>query len=397
VHVARHHYLDELLRVRDLDLVKVLVGMRGCGKTTLLRDVIASLKADGVSSDNIIYLDFEAPGQDWLRAPQALVRHIAKTMPPEGRAYVFLDEIQHMPDVRLAVQYLRSSPRCDVFVASSSMELFRGGSSVRADPGSEIIEVMPLSFAAYAEAAGTPSTQAEKNDALLRYLRYGGYPGLAVLSDEEVMLAELRKAYEKVLLLDVVGDDPLIGGMVSVLMEEVDRPMSLNRTRHLLQGRGLAAPAERVSSMAADLCGAFAFHYIRRYDMVRRQYLPTHERFYVGAPGMRTAWLGFRPDDIDRLIDNAVCLELLRRNRWVSRGRRYDSEVSFVTKDPEGTPVCCQVSVGVPDRKVLSPLLAMDSKTTRRTVITFDAPHDIDLGRGIEQVDVVDWLLQERA
>ncbi len=395
--VPRPSYIAALDRYRDRDLIKVVTGMRRVGKSVILQLYREHLLAGGVSPSSIVAVNFEVEDNASLRNPMALLEYAHAHKAPRGTTYVFLDEVQEVPEFQRVVDSLFAEGGYDLYVTGSNSHLLSGDLATLLTGRYVQVEVLPLSYAELRSAVG-PDTG---DQALMqRYLRFGGLPMIAALGeDEQTLLGYLDGVYSTVVRKDVLaqmgaGSPDLLDALSQFLMDSIGSPSSLRSIVSALKANGWHTSAEKVSEYMGALCDAYVFHKVRRYDLRGKALLAQQEKYYANDPGLRTLLLGLRGGDVGHLLENAVYLELRRRATEVRIGKIGASEVDFVARE-SGDTVYYQVSASVLDpntlERELAPLRAIGDNYPKR-LLTLD---EIGNGshEGIIQRNVIDWLL----
>ena len=393
--IPRPHYIGWLNRWKDEPVIKVVTGLRRCGKSSILKLFQEHLLEGGVSDSSIISINFESLDEEYPTEAKALYNYVVRLL--KGRVnYVFLDEVQHVKDFERAVDALALREDVDLYITGSNAYMLSGELATLLTGRYVELRMLPLSFAEFRSAW---NSGADDDSLFQRYMSYGGMPFTVRLDDEESISDYLGGVFSTIIVKDVAQRHPRMN------------MRSFNRTAMFLAdnignissqtkiSRGLTAADEKVSVNAVgEYVDALLENYlafkVERYNIKGREYLETLEKYYLGDLGFRFWLLGKARQDIGRCLENVVYLELLRRFRRVSVGKVGDKEIDFVAVD-SGGPHYYQVSQTVMDPatldRELSPLRSVRDDYPK-TLLTLDriGAQDHD---GIGQVNIIDWLL----
>lgn len=393
--VERGEYLRRLDAGRDrTDIVKVITGMRRCGKSTLMRQYMELLRRSGVPSDSMIYLNFESESTAHIVEPMDITAEIRANTDTSKRIYVFLDEVQRVKGWELAVNALQVDMDADVYITGSNAFLLSGELSTYLSGRYVEIDMFPLSFKEFLDLHG-----GDAHEMFGRYLDMGSLPAVGQGNDEEFDRQVLAGIFNTVLMKDVLGNVPsskayLLTDISRFLYSNIGNTTSCNNI------------AVRINEEFRDvrryvdaLQKAFLFYKAERFDIRGLRLLDTQEKYYASDTGMRNVILDNSSwEDTGRLVENVVFLELRRRGYEVHVGKYGDSEVDFVARRG-GSVEYYQVTVSMASKDVyereLRPLrLIKDSYP--KTVLSLDR-FLMRLPDGISHVNVVSWLLGEES
>ncbi|MDR1799171.1 MAG: ATP-binding protein [Bifidobacteriaceae bacterium] len=394
----RQAYLDQLIGFMGTPLVKVLTGLRRCGKSSLLDQLAGHLAATGVPAQSIIQINFESMTNAHLADAAALyaeVRQRAQTA--IGPVYILLDEIQLVANWERAVNSFRVDLDCDITVTGSNARLLSGELATLLAGRYVEIPVYPLSFAEFL----TFTDQGDPVSGFQEYLRRGGLPGIHELASPEQDGAYLRSVYDTVLLKDVIArgqirDTALLERLVTFLLTNLGQTFSARRISEFLKSQRRSMGAETIHNYLKALRGACFIHEVSRYDLVGKKVLETQEKQFVADHSFANALLGFRAEELPHLLENIVCLEALRRGYQVHIGKHGAAEVDFVC-DRQGQRLYVQVAyllaTGEILERELAPLRAI-SDNYRKVIVSLDnlPPSNTD---GIERWPIQDFLLAQ--
>lgn len=393
--VPREHYLSRIRETRDLDLIKVITGIRGCGKSTLLGMYMGELADSGVPDDRMFHVDLERAGG--IRTFRDLIDAAKSKVGELDGSYIFLEGVQAIPEWERAVStfHVRGA---DVYITGSDSDMLSSKLATKLSGRCLGIRVQPLMFSEY-----VPFRAADDPGRLLDdYLRYGGLPAVALLMDTAPSLAGdmLEGLYNTVLGRDVKDRHGVRGGVIDglcgIMMGDIGGRTSARGVAGRMAGLGMRTQPQTIDRYIGYLEEAFLFSRARRLDPGTREYIRTADRFYVADLGLRRRIVPFGPDGLGRIIGNVVHNELVYRYGRVAVYGSGNREVDFIA-DPVGMPSYYRVAMSITDpvarERVLRPLRAIDDNYPK-TVITYDRSpfDDID---GIRVVSLLDWLLED--
>ena len=400
--IKRDLLLQKLIQYRDKDIVKVITGIRRCGKSVLLNEIYYSyLVADGVQDDHIIRISFDMKRWEHLRTSDALYRYLCTAMAGKGPYYVFLDEIQLVEGFESVVNDLASTRKADVYVTGSNSRLLSHEISTLFRGRGIEIKVFPLSFAEY-----YAYRQGDKQDALDAYIQFGGLPYVVQEPNEEEKRSYLDMVFRTTVLRDVIDrynvrNPDLFISVAKFLCSAIGSPISASRIANTLRDSGFrSADNESVSRYLGYLLDAFLFYKADRYDLKGRQYLKTQSKYYVADIGLRNAATGYRQIEITHIMENLVYIELLRRGYLVDIGKNREKEIDFVARKLDGRLCYIQVSYSLREEttkeRELSAFRLLDDGY-KKLVITLDRNPLQNLERGYLMLNLFDFLLDEHA
>ena len=394
--------LDPLIRLKDKHLIKIVTGIRRCGKSTLFDLYEEYLLNNGVKKENIIRINFESPEfielWDWL----ALYRFIKERLQANTMNYILLDEIQNVPDFQRAVDGLFILDNCDVYITGSNAYLLSGELATLLSGRYIEIKMLPLSFKEYLSAF--PENR-DLTTQFRRFIQFGSFPYVLWLEEEQDIHAYLEGIYTTVILKDVltrkkIADPDMLQRVVKFLADNIGSPISATSIANTLTSHQRKVSFHTVENYLAALMDSFIFHRVQRYDIKGKQHLSTGAKYYLCDVGLRYYMLGTKPGDFGHILENIIYLELVRRGNEVYVGKANDTEIDFIAIH-KGEKSYYQVAYTVMDldgnnrilQRELRPLqLCKDNN--QKFLLTMDnvppVSHD-----GIKQLYVLDWLLQD--
>lgn len=391
--VKRQQYLDKLIKLRDKQVIKVVTGFRRCGKSTLLMQFRDYLKECGVEDRQITSVNFERLEFEHLLDPHALYKYITERLQPDKMNYVFLDEVQMVPEYQKAVDSLFVMENVDVYITGSNAYMLSGELATLLSGRYVEIQMLPLSFAEYWELVG-----GDKRDAWKQYFANGGLPYTAYIEDEEIRSDYLSGIYNTVLLKDIVErkkiqDVSLLKSVVRFLFDNIGNTVSSKKIADSLVSFGRKTTSATIENYITALTESFVLYKAGRYDVKGKQRLKSLEKYYVVDTGLRTLLFGNKNSDIGHILENIVYLELVRRGYSVSIGKVGELEIDFIA-EKSGAKVYYQVSASVLDpatfEREITPLRRVQDNYPKFIITMDDISSD---NEGIRQVNVIDFLL----
>ncbi len=398
--VERKEYLDILKRFKDKDLIKVVTGIRRCGKSTLFELFIHYLKENGIGEDQIIKINLEDVDYHF-ESYKELYDYVNKQLDSKKQYYIFLDEVQNVPMFQKAVDSLYIKKNVDVYITGSNAYLLSGELATLLSGRYIEIKMLPLSFKEYFRAFHNNQSKS-KYEFFLDYMRYGGMPGnLSILQDNpndlDIYLEGIFSTivYKDIITRNNISDKMLLESVLKFIFDSIGSPVSTKKISDTLTSKGMSTSNHTVENYISAFVESFLIYKAERFDVKGKNLLARDYKYYVVDPGLRSYLLGKRADsDMGHVLENIVYLELLRRGYKVYVGKVDDLEIDFVAENRDGYKYY-QVALTVRDNEVLERELRSLQKTGDhypKYLITFDMDMETDYD-GITKVNVVDWLL----
>ena len=401
--VQRQKYLELLKPWREKQLIKVISGVRRCGKSTLLAQYMNYLRSTGVEDEQIISVNLEDVDFEHLHDYRVLYDYFKKRLCKDKYTYVFIDEVQQCINFEKAVDSLFIKKNVDVYITGSNAHMLSGELATLLSGRYIEISILPLSFSEHMELAaqaGMPFIPNHKEE-FGNYLRYGSFPYVSQLEKSDTVIRTyLDGVYNTILIKDVVKragitDVSVLESVVKFLCSNIGSPVSIKKISDTINSSGRKISVNTVETYVRALADSFIFYKADRYDIKGRQHLKTLGKYYLVDTGLRNMLLSGASADLGHQLENIVYLELLRRGNKVSIGKLAEKEIDFVTSNADG--VCYyQVAATVLDENTLARELAPLQKIPDhhpKFLLTLDdimpnANHD-----GIRQINALDWLL----
>ncbi|MDR1966412.1 MAG: ATP-binding protein [Synergistaceae bacterium] len=394
----RDLYLRQLIAFKDKSPVKVITGVRRCGKSTLLDLYAQYLLEEGTSPKSIIRMNFESLEYDGIKTYRQLDEYIDCNLTPSGMNYVLLDEIQQVEGWEKAVNSLRLAGNIDIYITGSNAQLLSSELSTFLSGRYVEIRMLPLSFAEFLDFNGLRDGR-DMDGCFNEYLRYGGFPGIAEIREIPSAISQLLHGiYNTIIMKDViqrnlVRDPALLDSVTRFLCGNVGNALSTKKISDFLTSSGRKTNSETIDNYLHMLEGAYFIYKARRYDLKGRMHLKTQGKFYIVDTGIRNELMGMR-GDYGFLLENVVYLEFLRRGYEVSIGKLGPLEVDFVATKPDKT-VYCQVSATILDEKTrereLTPLRNIPDNY-EKIILSMDRTPMTDFN-GVRNMNLLDFLL----
>ena len=392
--IPRPQYLSQLMDFKDMDVIKVVTGIRRCGKSTLLRLFAEHLKEHGITDDQIISVNFESDEFEDMTDRKELYRYVKDRIYRNGRTYIFLDEIQAVEGFEKTVDSFMADFDADIYLTGSNSKMLSSDLSTLLSGRCVEIRMYPLSFKEYMSVR--PGEHPE--DRFYDYIRYGGFPLIADEKGERTISTYLDGLYNTIVLKDVIRrnsikDPALIEKLIRLVFSSVGSLVSPLSIANTIGGGKVSN--ETIDSYLDMLCNAHIISKAVRYDIKGKEYLKTLNKYYVTDMGLRNNLMNYRQVEPTRALENIIYFELLRRGYKVDVGKVGDTEVDFVARDGNGTKYY-QVAWTVNDRPetAVREYRAFDAIRDHyeKTLITMDRDPFNPSG-GVKKINAIDFLL----
>lgn len=405
--VIRREYLSRLLAWKDEQVIKVVTGIRRCGKSTLLKQFQDHLLEEGVSQEQIISINFEDLDYEDLLDYKALYAYIKHRLCPDKMTYIFLDEIQKVDSFQKAVDSLFIKENTDIYITGSNAYLLSGDLATLLTGRYVEISLLPLSFVEYLECSGETGEQA-----LASYMKFGGFPYLSQMENTvEKVDTYLEGIYNTVVVKDIedrqlrkhpdpnkrkITDITLLKTIARYLASVIGSPVSVKSVSDYLVSSGRKVSPNTVDNYMEALQESFIFYPVERFDINGKQLLKVNRKWYIVDLGLRNHILPKKRYDLGFSLENIVFFELLRRGYQVNVGKNGDTEVDFVAQK-QGVLHYYQVTADMTNEdtfdREIRPLQSIKDNY-EKIILTMDhmTPGDYE---GIKVVHLLDWLLEK--
>lgn len=395
--LQRNEYLDKLIAFKDKNIIKIITGIRRCGKSTLMEIYQDHLRSIGVEEKQIISINFEDYDFRPLRDPAKLHAYVKERMVPDKMTYVFLDEIQHVQDWQEVVDSFHIKKDLDIYITGSNAYLLSSEIATLISGRYVEIKMLPLSFKEFVTAT---NGEGNLSKAYLQYIESSSFPYALVLKDHPKELRDyLEGIYNTVVVKDLVSrkkipDVMMLESVARFVFDSIGSPMSTKKIADTMTSSGRKIDVRTVEKYVDALMESFIVYQAKRYNVKGKQYLKTLEKYYVVDIGLRYMLLGSRSTDVGHILENIVYLELLRRGYDVYVGKVDDLEVDFVVMDQKRITYY-QVAASVRDENTLKRELASLQKISdhyQKVILTLDEDPEADYD-GIRRINALEWLV----
>ena len=400
--IARKRYLDKLSVLKDKNFIKVATGVRRCGKSTLMIQFQDLLRNENTNV-SILAINMDMPEFRFLAEKnwKEIYDYILENLNPKETNYVFIDEVQNVPEFEKLLEGLYVHPNIDLYVTGSNAFLLSSELATLLTGRAFEINVLPFSFSEYLEF-----TEKHRNPdrAFADYIQTGGFPEAVRLSAEgnffatEYLQTVFRNIYENdISIRHTIYGEESYQEVVNFLIDSVGSTVSAGNIAKVLTANKKKIDNKTVSKYIDTLVESYLFYKVNRYDVKGKQHLVTQEKYYLVDLGFRNAMLGKElASDAGHLLENIVYLELIRRNYQVWIGKVNNLEVDFIVRNNDGFTQYIQVSQTVHDKvtleRELTPLNTI-SDHFEKLLITMD--YDTGTYNGIKKINAIDWLLNK--
>ena len=430
----RDLYLNKIIAFQDTEPVKVVTGIRRCGKSSLLKLMVLHLKESGITDEQILEMNFESHAFKNMNS-DSFYEYVKQHIVPNKRMYLFFDEVQRVPNWEDAVNSFRVDFNCDIYVTGSNAYMLSSEYATYLSGRCVEIKMLPLSFSEFltfhgfevreikSSLGGIRKQAFDKNDERYElrdvfdaYMRFGGMPGIADIGlDQEKALMLLEGIYSTVIMRDIlerenrkgqsrITDPVLLKKIIMFLADNIGSNISVSSIGNTLMNEGLLDNGKRkgtpsvhtVQSYINALLESYFFYEIKRFDIKGKEFLRTLGKYYIVDIGLRNYLLGFRNRDSGHALENIVYFELLRRGYDVSIGKIDNSEVDFIATKADNK-IYVQVTESMTSEYVrkreLSPLQKI-SDNYEKIILSLNPGMDSSYN-GIKSINLIDWLISE--
>lgn len=394
--IERTEYLEKLKKWKDKDLIKVVTGIRRCGKSTLFELFIEYLKTIGIEENHIISINLENPDNDFENYKD-FYKFVKQQIKDEKQYYIFLDEVQNVPEFQKAVDGLYILKNVDVYITGSNAYLLSGELATLLTGRYIEIKMYPLSFKEYIEYY-----QKDADEKIyLNYINRSSFPYALKLENETEIDDYLDALYNTIILKDVaqrrkIADTSMLKNVAKFMFNNIGNCLSIKKIADTLTSDGRPISVHTVENYLDALVESYVFNKVPRFDVKGKQYLQSGEKYYATDVTMRYALLGRRNIDAGHMLENIVYLELIRRGYKVYIGRTGEKEVNFVAENKEGFTYF-QVAYTTREQSTLerelTPLQEINDHYPKY-ILTMDIDPIADFD-GIKKINVLDWLVNK--
>lgn len=396
--ITRTEYLNKLISLKDKRLIKIVTGIRRCGKSTLFEQYQEYLLNNGVLPEQIQSINFEDADNDQLLNYKVLHEYIKSRLIPDKMNYIFLDEIQNVPEFQKAVDSLYIRKNADLYITGSNAYLLSGELATLLSGRYIEIKMQPLSFKEYVSAFANPN----RSELFSQYIANSSFPyAIELLDDVKNVRDYLDGLYNTIIVKDIsdrkkLTDTQQLKRVYRFAADNIGNLASIKKISDTMSADKQEISTHTVENYLTYLEESYLLYSVSRYDIKGRDYLRTGEKYYLADVAFRYLLLGDKKQDYGHILENVVYLELIRRGYQVFIGKTGNQEVDFVAF--KGTDLeYYQVSLSVLDENTLKrELSALESISDHnpKYLLTLDAL-PVTSHNGIKQINVLDWLLDK--
>ena len=392
--IERTKYLEQLKSVQGVPDIKVITGIRRCGKSKLMEAFIEHIKNTDANA-NIIYIDFTELDFEELKEYHELNAYVKNAYVESKNNYLFIDEVQMCEGFEKTLNSLHASEKYDIYVTGSNAFLLSSDLATLFTGRTFSIEVFPFSLKEYMEYYELKDAY----EAYTQYRKMGGMSGSYLYTDENSRASYVNDVFETLVIRNIVQkfkirNTPLIEKIADYLMDNISNVISANKMANTLESNKIKTNDKTVGTYIGYLCNAFGFYRIRRYDIRGKKYLASNDKYYLADPSFRSARLGNKNPDYGRISENLVAIELLRRGYEVYAEKKKKKEIDFVAiKRDEKIYIQVSEYIDNPEtfEREYTPLLAI--KDAYPKMILARTHQENYQYEGIQIMDIANWLI----
>ena len=400
--INRPIYVDKIMAYAHTPFVKILTGIRRCGKSTILRMLMEEMKKRGVCDDQILHYSFDSLEYEDIKTAKALFSHLKQHLSSEGKTYLFLDEIQEVKSWEKVVNSLMTDYDVDIYVTGSNSRMMSSEISTYLTGRYIAFRIYPLSFSEYMIFRKEYAEVLDLHAELANYVRLGGFPAahLQKYTPDEVYTI-VKDIYNSTIFTDIVRSNQIrkvdqLERIVKFAFDNVGRTFSAASISKYLKSENRSIDNETVYNYLSKLENAYILYRCGRFDIQGKEILKTQEKFYLADTALRYSVLGYSPDSVAAMLENVVYLELLRRGYKVYVGKVDNAEIDFIAVK-QGNKLYIQVAqeIGSPEteRREYGRLLDIRDNYPKYVLRT-----DVFAGgnyEGIKTMHIADFLLND--
>ena len=396
--IERPEYINELKKFKDKNLIKVVTGIRRCGKSTILEMFKKYLIENGIEKEQIISINLEDLRYNFIRNYMDLYNYINENLIENKKNYVFIDEIQIIPNFQKVADSLYINKNIDLYITGSNANLLSSELATLLSGRYIEIKMLPLSFKEYKSTINTNDLE----EVYKNYISLGSFPYTVELEEDEIS-RYLGGLYNDVIIKDVmirknISDETMLKSVANFALDNIGNLLSINSIANTLTSDGRAINVRTVERYLEGFTESFFLYKASRYDIKGKQYLKTGEKYYVSDLGLRYFMLGRKIGDRGHILENVVYLELLRRGYDVYIGKVDDFEVDFVAINSNGKQYIqvCETLKDNENKTLTRELNSLQriSDNYAKTILTMDKI-PLSNEEGIIVRNVLEWLLDK--
>jgi len=399
--INRQNYSQTLIELRDKNLIKILTGVRRCGKSTVMQMFRDYLIADGVGENQIVFMNLETlENSKWLNDFEGLYYHIIEQLDLSKPCYVFLDEVQQIREFERLVDGLYVKPNIDVYVTGSNAYLLSSELGTLLTGRYISIHILPFSFK---EFLLTQSDISRTDLLFAKFIDTGGMPGTFELPKNSVR-NYIQDVIENIIQKDVLvrnkwRNTDHFNKTTAFLFDTIGSTISTKKITNTLKSNGITISHNTIDSYIQALVESYMFYKVKRFDLKGKGLLMTQEKYYAVDLGFKKYFLGAKNTaDLGHNLENIVYLELLRRGHQIHIGKADDTEIDFVVQTPAGNREYIQVAWTAKEQSTFEREIRPFERIkdfNKRILLTTDVEPVTDY-KGIQKINVIDWLLNDQ-
>lgn len=396
--IKRDYYLNKLIDYKDKDIIKIITGIRRCGKSFLLFNIFNDyLLSIGTKEENIIKINLESIRYEKLRNSHDFFNYIESRINNKEKYYIFIDEIQLLDNFEDVVNGIKSDFNCDLYITGSNSKLLSSEINTELRGRGIEIKIFPLSFKEFYN----PNNDIKKE--FNNYIKFGGLPYVKSLEkdyekEEYLQMINNTVSSRDIIERNKIRNETVFNSVIELLYSQIGSYVSPNKIANTLISNGYkTVDNDAVSNYLKYLCDAFLLYKAVRFDLRGKEYLKTLNKYYVCDLGLRNQKLGYRQIEMTHIIENVVYLELLRRNYLVDIGKNKDSEIDFIARghnDIFYIQVCMTIEDQTAKEREIRAFKGLDDGY-RKIIITMDENPLINLENGYKMINLFEFLLNE--
>lgn len=397
--IIRKEYIDYLIKFKDMELIKVVTGVRRCGKSTLFIQYIDYLKQNSINDDHIVFINMEDMKYEELSDYKNLYNYINEKIVDNGKYYILLDEIQNVDKYEKAIDSLLIKGNCDIYITGSNAYMLSGELATLLSGRYIEIKMLPFSFKEYVSYYKNDNNGYE--DLFNKYINSSSFPYSIYFKEEIILTNYLEDIYNSIIIKDISMriqkiDISLLNRIVKFMFDSVGSMLSINNIANKLTSSGYKIDNKTVSKYLKLLTDSMLFYKVERYNVKGKNILSSLEKYYAVDIGIRNIKLGRRYSDLGHIIENIVFLELIRRKYEVYIGFIQDGEIDFAAFK-NGNIEYYQVTLSLIDKNVME----RETKSLKnihdnypKYILTLDKIGTNTNIDGIRHINLIDWLLE---
>ena len=396
--IERPNYINQLIKFKDKELIKIITGIRRCGKSTLMELYKKYLQENGVDESQIISINLEDLRFNFIKDYMDLYNYINEKLLDDKKNYIFIDEIQIIPEFQKVADSLYLNKNVDLYITGSNAKLLSSELSTLLAGRYVEIKMLPLSFKEYLSTKPNENLEEVYNE----YVSLGSFPYTTKLQEDEVS-KYLGTLFNDVIIKDVmirknISDEAMLRSVANFALDNIGNLLSTNNIANVMTSNGRSINVRTVEKYLEGLMESFFLYKASRYDIKGKQYLKTGEKYYVSDLGLRYFMLGRKLGDRGHILENIIYLELLRRGYDVYIGKVDDNEIDFVAINSDGkTYIQVCETLKDNDNKILERELNSLNKINdnySKIILTLDKT-PLSNEEGIIVRNALDWLIDD--